>query len=292
MQTEKLLYFAESLWKRATFSNMSCPNCGSERSHTHDRKFVLLELRRCLDCKLMYRAPTDDVEENKKFYPVRYNEGCTTQAPSEADLEIMKTNAFAGTGKSYRYYIEFLHDLGLGARTRVFDYGCSWGYGSWQFREAGFDVTSYEISLPRANYARARLGVSCLSSLPDADALGDLAHSFDVFFSSHVLEHVPTPGKTLRLARALVKPGGFIVSFTPNGSLVHRTRRPENWHTNWGKVHPNMIDEEFYRQEMMDLPLLLAASPVERAIIKSFASESTNILAPLIGDELACVARC
>lgn len=292
MNVERVLYLADSLRKRALSVDMACPNCGSKRSRTLDRKFMVVELRRCHDCRLMYRVPTDSVTQNRSFYQKRYTEGFTTELPTDGGLEHMKATRFAGTEKSYDYYIAVLKALGLSERARVFDYGCSWGYGSWQLRQAGFDVVSYEISEPRAAFARQKLGVDCVKPMPNESELGNLAHAFDAFFSAHVLEHVPQPAQTLKLARALVKQGGYMVIFTPNGSLSHREQHSRNWHTGWGKVHPFMIDEEYYRSALADQLLLLAGSPVDLDNVAAFAAGRAEAVPSLIGDELLCVSRC
>jgi 2-polyprenyl-3-methyl-5-hydroxy-6-metoxy-1,4-benzoquinol methylase len=41
---------------------------------------------------------------------------------------------------------------------------------------------------------------------------------------SHVLEHVPNPSEILDLGLKLVRKGGYIVSFTPNGSMEHKKK--------------------------------------------------------------------
>ena len=84
-----------------------------------------------------------------------------------------------------------------------------------------FDVTSYEISSPRAKYAKEKLDVNILNK-SELDALRNDDKKFDFFFMSHVLEHVPNPSETLDLGLKLLKKNGYIVSFTPNGSMEYR----------------------------------------------------------------------
>lgn len=91
-------------------------------------------------------------------------------------------------------------------------------------------MTAYEISRPRADYARAKLGVNVLASSPDSAAPGEFADAFDCFFSSHVVEHVPQPSAVIALAAALLKPGGYFVAITPNGSEDFQRTAPDAWH--------------------------------------------------------------
>ena len=53
---------------------------------------------------------------------------------------------FAGEEKNYAGYIAVLHALGVAEGARMLDFGCSWGYGSWQLAQAGFAVEAFEIS--------------------------------------------------------------------------------------------------------------------------------------------------
>ena len=101
-----------------------------------------------------------------------------------------------------------LTQLGLKRGATIFDYGCSWGYGSYQFTQAGFGVTSFELSPTRTNYAREKLGILTVDDMDRAEI--DLACRFDCFFSAHVLEHVSSPARSLRLYDALVAPQRFI----------------------------------------------------------------------------------
>lgn len=74
----------------------------------------------------------------------------------------------------------------------------------------------------------------------------DASHQgrYDCVFSSHVIEHVPSPAKAFEYAFKLLRNEGLFVSFTPNGSSAARARNP-NWKKLWGEVHSNFVDEEF-----------------------------------------------
>lgn len=292
MDLTKLDYFATSLAKRVTGSGCECPNCGSNKHVVVDRKYLVTELRRCTECRLLYRSPTDSVGDNRKFYQKAYISGFTTKLPSDDDLNRMKINRFSAADHNYGYFIAVLQSLGLGRGSRIFDFGCSWGYGSWQFADAGFDVLSFEISKPRAAFAREKLGLKVLDTLPDPAQPGELAGKFDCFFSSHVIEHVPQPASALKLARALLKPNGYFVALTPNGSAPFRSKNPDGWHHLWGKVHPNLIDDEFWHHTLAGTPMLLAASPVDRSNVARFHQGlSVRDDGRLDGDELMCIAR-
>jgi 2-polyprenyl-3-methyl-5-hydroxy-6-metoxy-1,4-benzoquinol methylase len=287
----KLSFLSELAWKRVVGRGLVCPNCGSTHHEVIDRKYLIAELRRCEACKLLYRAPTDSDQENKAYYQTSYTEGFTTELPDEAALKRLLESSFAGTEKSYADYVRVLSSLGTKRGARVFDYGCSWGYGSWQLAQAGFAVSAFEISRPRASFAREKLGIDCTDVLPRAELVGGQAQSFDVFFSAHVLEHVPSPGKVIALAKALVKPGGLFVAFTPNGSAQHRAVNPIGWHTLWGKVHPNLLDECYYCAAFPGGRIHFDSSPADQARLEAFASGCDAGIPLLLRSELMCVVQ-
>lgn len=288
---QKLGYFVELLRKRASGIGLACPDCGSSKFEIADRKFLIAELRRCDNCRLFYRAPTDTPSENEGFYQLDYSEGFTTDLPDDAELRRLLDTAFADSGKSFADYIRVLEALGAPAGGRLFDYGCSWGYGSWQFARHGYDVTSFELSRPRSEFARRKLGVACLTELPRAETVGALAHTFDIFFSSHVLEHVPRPRDVIELARALLKPEGLFVAFTPNGSAQFRASNPTEWHTLWGKVHPNVLDEVYYRAAFENSRIHFDTSPADAGRLRTWSNGQESSFSSLTGAELLCVAR-
>ena len=46
----------------------------------------------------------------------------------------------------------------------LLDFGCSWGYGSFQLKKQGYKVYSYEISKPRSNYAKTKLNIKIIDN--------------------------------------------------------------------------------------------------------------------------------
>lgn len=278
-------FFLTSLRKRITRQDLSCPNCGSRNNAHLDRKFLVVELVRCSDCALIFRTPTTTAAENESYYQEEYQLGFTTDMPDAATLDQLKASGFRGTGKDFSDRLDLLRQLGATPGQRLLDFGCSWGYGSWQFQQAGYQVQAYEISKPRGDYARAMLGVNVTADL------GEIGDGFDVFFSAHVLEHVPNPAETIKFALSRLKPGGLFVALTPNGSLQHRGAEPHGWHQAWGLNHPNMLDEVFYARCFPGLPQLYAAMPCDTAALSQFASDQKSVTLPLVGGELLCAVR-
>ena len=225
----------------------------------------ITSLNRCSNCNLLFRAPITTEDENTRFYQHAYKEGFTTDMPSTYDLEQMIGFNFINTEKDYSTYIQIvnilLDKMKSGAKNiNMLDLGCSWGYGSWQFMNNGFNVVSFEISAPRCSYASNKLGIECYSSLND---LNKYKKRFDIFFSAHVLEHIPSPRNIFRMAHELLNKEGLFIAFTPNGSDAYKSKNYTSWHKTWGKVHPQFIDDIFYNTEFQSYPRVYASSPYD-----------------------------
>lgn len=236
---EKLRYFSWALKQSLFNPSLRCPSCGNTNSVQLYRKAIVTRLFECPVCKLRFRVPQDDVNESTDFYQNRYQQGFTTDCPTDKALNELLEKKFHGTEKDYQTYIDVLSAIGLNQGTMLLDYGCSWGYGSWQLRQAGFNVYSYEISRPRAEYARTKLQCQMV------DNLQMLSRKVDCFFSAHVIEHLPDPSLIWQAACNVLKPGGIFVCFTPNGEpTLEKIYGTKRYHKLWGQVHPLLLSKQ------------------------------------------------
>lgn len=278
---QKLRYLCRSVANSFKGDRFVCPSCGARESRLVKRKMLVTALVRCANCHLLHRVPTDDPSHNFSFYQEQYQSGMTTDLPEPAALRQLLETSFRDTNKDISQKVELLRSLGVPPGTRILDFGASWGYGSWQLGKAGFDVVGYEVSKPRARFGRENLKVRL------EDDLEKLAPPFDLFFSSHVMEHVPSLSDTIALAKRLLKPGGLFVAFTPNGSLDRMRKNPGRYHMQWGDVHPNMLDEDFYRASFPGRPTLFASDPYDHKAIQAW-DRKADLTLSLAGDELLC----
>ena len=230
------------------------PSCGSRGSHSVDRK-GFHQLLRCDGCGLLYRWPYETQDEMQRFYQRAYQQaGLTTDLPDAATLETLMQNGFRGSSKDFSRVVELLQTLSIKPGARILDFGANWGYGVWQFREAGFEAMGYELSQPRAAYS-AQLGVEVLTDWSQVVQRSP----FDVVFSSHVLEHTPDPAEALRRQREVLAPGGLVIAYVPNGSSHFIEADPSAFHKLWGRVHPMMLDDVFVRKALAPMPVAIGA---------------------------------
>lgn len=204
--------------------------------------------------------------------------------PSDDVLQSLTKINFKNTLKDYSGYVSILEALGIRRGERLIDFGCSWGYGSWQLAKAGFLVTGFEISRSRCSYARDKLAIAATSNL------AELGSRYDCFFSAHVIEHVPSALEMILLGKRLLRPGGLFVAFTPNGCFAKRERDYRGWHYTWGFVHPQLIDAEFFIEAVKPHAFLLASSPYDLELLRRWDGSKSE-QSDLSGEELMLAFR-
>lgn len=260
-------------------ADRDCPACESNDTTLIKRKYVVTALCRCEHCRLMFRVPKTSDDQNRRFYQKDYHQGFTADCPPLDVLDRLKRTNFRHTAKDYTVYIDILRALGLEPGQSIFDFGSSWGYGSWQLARAGFRVYSYEISSPRARYSAEQLGC-------DVRPADRLPEKVDCFFSAHVIEHLLNPRTLWNVASSVLKPSGVVALFTPNGdpSLAATTK---TYHQLWGQVHPLLLTAESLSIMAADYGFRTIAYSVPYDL-DQISSGSAGYLS---GDELLVVAR-
>lgn len=253
-------------------SRRRCPGCGVAKRITIERKWLVSKLCECPDCGLRFRVPTQDERETAAFYAASYEQGFTTALPSRAELDVMMTTGFSETDRSYITVVEFLRAVALTSNPTVMDYGCSWGYGSWQLAQAGFDVSACELDERRAAFARRELGINVipLAAVPDG--------TFDIFFSAHVIEHMTNPRAFVEQGMRALKPGGIFVAVTPNGSEEYRVAQPTAYHRLWGRVHPQLITPAWVAHVAGSRPFVVGSLPWRAGACDGWQNKQTTMV--------------
>jgi len=216
-------------------ADRACPGCGSRATSLVRRKYAVTELFRCRTCQLMFRVPKGSLVQDGEFYENGYTQGATTELPDEARLAELQADSFRAIGKDYSGYIAVLQAVGVLPGSSLYDFGSSWGYGSWQFSSAGYRVYSYDVAPTRARYAAEKLGCH---SIPQPTAVPE---AVDCMFASHVVEHLADPSVLWTIAAQVLKPRGVLVLLTPNGEPARAARDALQYHRLWGRVHPLLL---------------------------------------------------
>lgn len=280
---QKIGYFLWAARQRISGIDQSCPGCGSHECQRVRGKYAVTALVECRCCTLRYRVPRDVPESADTFYQKEYSSGFTTDCPGDGELERLKATSFQGSGKDFASYLEVLGAVGVRKGARLLDFGSSWGYGSWQLRKHGFEVFSYEVSKPRARFAKAKLGCNTVTSV------AEVAGTIQCFFSAHVIEHLPNPDIFWEAVRTALTRDGVVVGFCPNGDpareeVIGRKRYDKLW----GGVHPLCITPGYLRfaAGRQGFDLAVYSSPYNLEAVRLNKPDCS-----LVGSELLFVGR-
>jgi 2-polyprenyl-3-methyl-5-hydroxy-6-metoxy-1,4-benzoquinol methylase len=228
-------------------ADKDCPYCGNPRTDLIGFRRLIVQLRKCSACKLMFRWPKDSISFNRRFYQSTYRqEGLTTDLPDLGTIKQLRDSKFVGSEKDYRDKIAILK--ALLPRGRVLDFGSSWGYTIVQLEAAGLETIGFEISKPRADFGREHLGVTILSDYESLDGLG--LGAFDAIFSSHVLEHLPNLNGVFDRLRLLLRPGGLLLVFVPNCGGDNAKRLGAKWGPMIFEKHAMAFDCAFFEHAL------------------------------------------
>ncbi len=284
---QKFAYFSDALLRSLTVK--SCPACGAKNSSIIDRKHFVTTLNECHQCGIYYRHPVDSAATNKDFYQAEYTEGdgITTFMPPAEELAAIVNGGFSQfpSKDAKRLKPLFKSLFPRIENIKILDYGSSWGYTSHQLKSYGMDVQSYEISRPRAEYGNQALGLSILTDE------SKLRVDNDLFFSSHVIEHVPNAIAMLALAKSLTAESGYVVTLCPNGSPEFRAANPAGFHGLWGKVHPNFLNAKFFRNVAGSNPYFITSTVAGWGRLASWDKKSQVADQDLASDEILFVWR-
>ena len=260
-----------------------CPYCGSKEFKVIDSKYLVTQLIRCNTCGLQHRHPRDSKEYLDQFYQSEYSidVAMMTSLPTDSELAKLKEDLFPEL-PIYADYINALPAVG----NKVIDYGCSWGYNIYKMQQAGLDVQGYELSRPRAKFGE-KLGLTIAT---DEAAIRP---NNDVFFSSHVIEHLPDINTYIQLAASKLNKDGYFMAFCPNGSKEYREREPDIYHVNWGFLHPNFLDTDFAAYAFRNNPYLILTGDWDHdvASIGAWDGKSQQMSQTKNGKELLIIAR-
>ena len=226
-----------------------CPVCSNLDYLQIDQKILgLTKLVECTSCKLRYRTPQDSVKSNIDFYQSEYEQDLVTDLPSEDQLEVLMKNNFVDFKYSASIFEKFITSISkyLGRKISIFDYGANWGYKAYQFQSYDFVefVKCYELSEPRRKFGENNLGIKYINKISESN------QKYDLFFSSHVIEHMYNPLDIKDWANHFLKKDGILLITCPNGS--NSAKNNLNWSKLWGQVHPNFISDEFLIKNFRD----------------------------------------
>jgi 2-polyprenyl-3-methyl-5-hydroxy-6-metoxy-1,4-benzoquinol methylase len=157
---------------------------------------------RCIRCGLVYVNP----RLTARMLHRHYNSGQSSRIQYYLDVECADRETFAGI-------LDVAARL-LPHKGRLLDIGPNIGTCLDLSRQAGWETYGIEINEEAARYCREERGLNVISGQLNDDTF-PRSH-FDAVIMGDVIEHLPDPMATVRLIRAMLKPGGIVVISTPN----------------------------------------------------------------------------
>jgi SAM-dependent methyltransferase len=189
---------------------VACDLCGSSK----DRTFLTLpdmvmqtsdhvyRLAECRACGLIYLNPRPYEWDIPRYYPATYEPFSRRRLSERARSWL------------HRRSVRELQHL-LGSPNRVLDIGCGTGELLRTVRASGnANVFGIEPSPQASKIAREEFGLDVRTGRLEDQRLVD--RSVDTVLLSHVLEHLPSPTRTLSEIERVLKPGGSVVIWVPN----------------------------------------------------------------------------
>jgi 2-polyprenyl-3-methyl-5-hydroxy-6-metoxy-1,4-benzoquinol methylase len=285
----KLRYIRRILYHRLQGQPRVCPYCGpSSIVRLVRRKKWIIEILQCQTCHLWFRWPADSPREHDKYYQEEFA-GDSPQVilPGQTELESLMNKNFSGSPLDINSKVRVLHALRPGGR--ILDFGCSWGYGTYQLQRQGFDAVGFEISKPRAEYGHTKMGLKIVDTMEELESMSP--RSFDIVFSNHVVEHLPNIAVMFPLLTRLLKEDGFVFHILPN--FMGAKARAGYWLKWIGEDHPIAPAMPFFDFAIPRAGLtkpVFGSNPFDDRLAQSLGGHLDATL-PTEGDELLVFAR-
>jgi 2-polyprenyl-3-methyl-5-hydroxy-6-metoxy-1,4-benzoquinol methylase len=194
----------------------------------------------------MFRWPKEDPGFSERFYQDSYQEVGTTDLPDPVILKTFIANNFAGAPRDIADQVGVLKTFL--PQGRVLDFGCSWGYGVYQLKRAGYDAFGFDISHPRAEFGRRELDVEILDKLEDLQQIP--SQSVDGVFASHVLEHLLSLREIFEFFARILKPSGVVFIMVPNSAGKRARELGVRWQPMINEKHTLALDGNFFEVNM------------------------------------------
>jgi 2-polyprenyl-3-methyl-5-hydroxy-6-metoxy-1,4-benzoquinol methylase len=102
----------------------------------------------------------------------------------------------------------------------ILDVGCAQGTLALLLAEMGHRVTAVDIRPQFIEYAKTRYTEGDITFVEGNVLETDIHGEYDLIFANQIIEHVVYPVEMLVRLKRLLRPGGRVVTATPNGEYV------------------------------------------------------------------------
>jgi SAM-dependent methyltransferase len=208
---------------------MDCILCSSSASaliRSGVRMAQDMQVRRCLNCGLIFLWPSASEKELEEYYDKSYGDDCGDPPVPERYRVGLKDAAVR---------IDRLRGL-LGPEKEALEIGSDAGSFLSMAKPRLKRIIGVEPNTGCRRWVEGNLGMTVFPRVDDVIAEGGV---YDMIFMFHVLEHMTNPVAFLRRIRALLRPQGRVIVEIPsiNDALVSVYRLPSFAHFYYQKAH-------------------------------------------------------
>lgn len=187
---------------------------------------------RCSRCGSAVLVPMPGAGELAAFYPPVY---CFSAQPGSASRlrallsrvedRLLYQPIYASDA---RRILKAVH-LSNGAGKRLLDIGCGRGGRLLALRARGFEVTGVDFDREAVDALERlhRVPAYCCEVLETERILQP--GSFDIITAYHLLEHAVAPVEVVKMARRLLKPGGYLIVAVPLVDSIQSALFSRHW---------------------------------------------------------------
>lgn len=186
---------------------MKCSHCGQParldfKTQDHNRKITeeIFDYYRCISCGFIFLSPVP--VDLGRFYPTEYYEVPKNEAELAARAEKLQSSK-----------LDVL--LRFATKGSLLEIGPAYGLFAFLAKRAGFDVTGIEMDARCCDFLRNMVGINVVEG-SDVPTLLATLPKFDVIVLWQVIEHLPDPWETMKLAALHLAPEGVLIVDTPN----------------------------------------------------------------------------
>lgn len=211
-----------------------CSLCGKSSFktlfHSKDRMFPLpgkFTIKKCRNCGLVFLDPQPSIRNLKRYYPSKkYYAYNSVKQGFFASLRSYLLKNYYNPGLFIKIILVFTRKVpaipSYKKGGKILDIGCGNGETLFLLKQLGWRAFGIELSKSAVDQAKRRgLKDVYLGSFEKLEDFPD--NFFDSIRLYHVIEHLHSPDKCIRLIYKKLKKGGEVIIGTPNiNSLVAR----------------------------------------------------------------------
>ena len=199
-------------WSTKGLNVRNCPFCGMQ-NETVLKRPDLLPIAFCKTCGCWYINNLPNISDIVNLYDGYYHTHRPTDL-SEKGVSRMIGNAHKECEINWQLH-SLLKLYSGAARMRILDVGCGFGKFLLEARIMGADVVGCDLSPEACDFANNKLGIMVYPS--ELHLCSSLIGYVDAVVMRDFIEHPVEPLTEICAALSILKPGGLLLFYTPNG---------------------------------------------------------------------------